>query len=221
MPENGRSDPEDPGDIGRRVAHRRRELGLSRDELAEAAGMATDYLAYLEERPAELTAGGILRLSKALDVPVGYLLGEGVDLPPGRGRAGTHPVLSELDAAACTRLLAPGGVGRVVLVQDRGPVAIPVNFTVLDGDVVFRTSPGFAAAVVAGQEVGFEVDHVDDALHEGWSVLVSGRAERLTDPGEVVRARALEVEPWAGGDRDDLVRIVPDEVSGRRIRVEH
>ncbi|WP_406405454.1 helix-turn-helix domain-containing protein [Streptomyces sp. NBC_01643] len=38
-----------PGDVGRRVAARREELGLSRQEVAERSGSATTYIQYLEE----------------------------------------------------------------------------------------------------------------------------------------------------------------------------
>ncbi|SDH96608.1 Helix-turn-helix domain-containing protein, partial [Sinosporangium album] len=38
-----------PGDIGRRVARRREDLGLTREQLAERTGMDPGYLAYLEE----------------------------------------------------------------------------------------------------------------------------------------------------------------------------
>jgi len=66
--------------------------------------------------------------------------------------------------------------------------------------------------------VSFEVDHLDEALAEGWSVLVSGEARVVTDPGELAAVSALGVAPWAGGDRDSYVRIIASEVTGRRIR---
>ncbi|MFD5498055.1 DUF1918 domain-containing protein, partial [Streptomyces sp. NPDC127091] len=43
----------DPGDLGRRVATERTRRGLSREETARRARMAPDYLAYLEEHPAD------------------------------------------------------------------------------------------------------------------------------------------------------------------------
>ncbi|MGX1246953.1 hypothetical protein RKD46_008057 [Streptomyces pseudovenezuelae] len=44
-----------PGDLGRRLLHRRGELGLTRREVADRAGMAPGYLRYLEESPAAHT----------------------------------------------------------------------------------------------------------------------------------------------------------------------
>jgi len=36
--------------------------------------------------------------------------------------------------------------------------------------------------------VSFDVDHIDDALGEGWSVLVSGDARLATGPAELERS---------------------------------
>jgi transcriptional regulator with XRE-family HTH domain len=56
-----------PGDLGRRVAQRRRELGLSRQELAERAGMAAPYIEYLEDKAARVPIFSVTRLALALD----------------------------------------------------------------------------------------------------------------------------------------------------------
>ena len=110
-------------------------------------------------------------------------------------------------------------MGRVVFTDRRGPVALPVNFRVLDNDVVFRTEAGSTVlASLPEQEVSFEVDHLDEALTEGWSVLISGVGRALVDPTEREQARSLSIAPWAGGERDAYVRLVPSQVTGRRIR---
>jgi len=201
------------------VAARRRELGLTREQLEDKAGMASGYVDYLEQSPAEPGAGTIFRLAAALETTAADLLGAGQGLPPGPGRAAAHPVLEALSGEECARLLAPGGVGRLVTVDARGPVALPVNFAVIDGDIVFRTDPGSPIAASDGRQVGFEVDRVDEVMHEGWSVLVTGKARRVTDAGEVgeeLGGRA--VEPWAGGERDVYFRLKATETSGRHIR---
>jgi hypothetical protein len=66
--------------------------------------------------------------------------------------------------------------------------------------------------------VSFEVDHLDGALSEGWSVLVSGEASPVTAQAELDKVTALAIDPWAGGDRDVYIRIVASEITGRRIR---
>ena len=65
--------------------------------------------------------------------------------------------------------------------------------------------------------MSFEVDRVDEAMSEGWSVLVTGRLRRVS-PDELRRLENLGVEPWAGGPRSVYLRLELREVSGRRIR---
>lgn len=72
--------------------------------------------------------------------------------------------------------------------------------------------------MAAGTEAAFEVDHIDDAPSQGWSVLVFGRAEYVTDPAAARHlVGAARSAPWAGGDRELRVRIAPERVTGRRI----
>ncbi len=210
----------DPGDVGRRVARRRTELGLTREEVAARAGMAPAYVEYVEHQPAHLTTESLMRLAGALQTTPRELMGGAADLPPGRRGTARHPVLEKLDPAECRRLIAPGGVGRVVFTTPSGPVALPVNFSVVDGEIVFRTAADSVIAEYARGEVAFEVDHLDEAMSQGWSVLVSGRAERVDDPFDPARLRErAPVEPWAGGRREVYVRIHPVTVTGRRITV--
>lgn len=165
-----------------------------------------------------MSPGAVLRLAVALDTTAVELLGEGFDLPPGRGAPAPHPVLEVLTGEECTELLEPGGIGRVVLADARGPLALPVNFVVLDGDIVFRTKSDSPLATTEGAQVGFEIDRIDDAMREGWSVMVTGRLRRIVDHDELALARGRNVEPWAGGERDVYLCLTPQEVSGRRIR---
>jgi nitroimidazol reductase NimA-like FMN-containing flavoprotein (pyridoxamine 5'-phosphate oxidase superfamily) len=126
-----------------------------------------------------------------------------------------HPVLEHLTTEQCEDHLSAGGVGRIVLSTGRGPEAFPVNFIFTDGVVVFRTSDAMTGAVVG--VVAFEVDHIDETMSEGWSVLVRGHARLIEEPGERLAIAQLDLEPWAGGARLNLVAITPFEVSGRVI----
>ena len=123
---------------------------------------------------------------------------------------------SVLHSAECMELIAPGGVGRVGFASATGQEIIPVNFAMLDGDVVFRALSSGLLARLAGVRVGFEVDRIDDATKSGWSVLVQGTMIRITDRALLARGRNA-VRAWAGGDRDSFMRIRPDRVSGRRV----
>ncbi|WP_189862058.1 pyridoxamine 5'-phosphate oxidase family protein [Streptomyces poonensis] len=209
------------GDLGRRIARRRKQLGLTREETALRAGMAPGYLRYLEEHPGAAPGQGVLlRLAGALGTTVSELAGGDADLPPGTEQAAPRPVFTDVGTKECWELLATHGVGRLALSTCSGLVVVPVNYSVVEDAIVFRTAPGTAPAQAPGHQVAFEVDRIDDALSQGWSVLVRGRARAVTDPDAV---RRLEEEaysrPWAGGKRDMWVCIDPDLVTGRRITV--
>ncbi len=64
-----------PGDLGRRIAGRRRQLGWSRAELAVKAGLSVSYVTYLETRPALVTMTCLLELADALGTTAEALLG--------------------------------------------------------------------------------------------------------------------------------------------------
>jgi len=96
------------------------------------------------------------------------------------------------------------------------------------GDVVFRAfanssiirslGSGEATNGDLGHEpVGFEVDHFDDALSEGWSVIATGQIHEVVD-GERAKAEALRIEPWTASDRDCYVRMRISDVSGWHVR---
>jgi nitroimidazol reductase NimA-like FMN-containing flavoprotein (pyridoxamine 5'-phosphate oxidase superfamily) len=124
----------------------------------------------------------------------------------------------ELSSAECFGLLAAHHLGRVVLVDDRGPAVFPVNF-VLDGHtVLFRTDAGTKLdAAVRGAYVAFEIDGADEATRTGWSVLVRGEAIEVTDLDDLARVRQMPLYPWVPGAKSHYVRILPASLSGRRI----
>jgi nitroimidazol reductase NimA-like FMN-containing flavoprotein (pyridoxamine 5'-phosphate oxidase superfamily) len=209
------------GDLGRRLATRRAQLGLSREETATKAGIAPGYLKHLEENPgATPNRGTLLSLAAALETTVPELTGAATDLPPGLERAARAPELTELSADECRALLGTHGVGRIAVTTESGPGIVPVNYSVTDGAIVFRTASGTTPSLAAGHQVAFEVDHIDDAFSRGWSVVVRGRARTVTDVDEAHRlVEQAYSTPWAGGWRDLWVRVEPDSITGRRINV--
>ncbi|HEX5294164.1 MAG TPA: pyridoxamine 5'-phosphate oxidase family protein [Streptosporangiaceae bacterium] len=215
-----RSGPLGGGDLGRRILEQRRRAGLTRRAAAGLAGMSGSYLRYLETSPAPRpTPGDLDRLAGTLGTTPASLLGVGLAGPPGQTRPSAPPQAEPLSPEQCQDYLGGGGVGRLVFTAERGPVAEPVSYRMHGPDIVFRTSARSELAAAAAQpRVSFEVDQLDDVLAEGWSVLVSGRAAVVTDPVELAELVRLGVRPWAGGEKDCYLRIVADEVSGRRIR---
>ena len=210
--------PPGPGDLARRVVHRRNELGLTTEELAKRVGIDPTYLRYFERNAdARLSAGTLNLMALVLGTTPSALTGGDIDRAPGRGRAGSHPSLETLAREHCEAHLASGGVGRIVFSTERGPVALPVNFEFTDGAVIFSTDEAKADLLATQPVVGFEIDRVDEAFSEGWSVLVSGPAHRVVDPDEVLRLSSLDLEAWAGGDRHTLVKLTLVTVTGRVI----
>jgi len=212
--------PPDPGDLSRRIAQRRAELHLSQAQAAARAGLSLRYLEYLERYPARPSPAALRQLAAALRTTPAALLGGGANVPPGQCRPAGLRVVSKLMPAECRRLIAPGGVGRIAFGTISGPVVVPVNFAVLADTVVIRTAEGTVIDGHAHEQVALEVDHLDEALCQGWSVLVRGPAHRVAHPAELRRLQEeAAVWPWAGGEREVYVRIVPREISGRRIEL--
>jgi uncharacterized protein len=126
----------------------------------------------------------------------------------------------ELSKSECFALLAGEQLGRVAVVDDRGPVVFPVNFVLSRHMVVFRTDEGTKLdAACRGSRVAFEIDGTDTAARTGWSVLVRGEAIEVTEPAELARLRKLPLGPWAPGAKTHYVRILPAVLTGRRIGV--
>ena len=142
---------------------------------------------------------------------------------PGResqapGHAAHEWALRTLSPAECYGLLEAGGIGRVGFAAADGIMMLPVNFAVTRKTIVFRTAPDTLLAVYANGQVSFEADHFDEALHTGWSVLLTGRAHAVTGERELRQLEeGLRLEPWAAGPRDVYVRITPTRISGRRL----
>lgn len=128
--------------------------------------------------------------------------------------------LVTLPADECLSLLNDASIGRLAWVRDDGRITvIPVNYAVDAQSVVFRTSEGIARELsVASPVPAFQVDEMEQALHVGWSVLVHGDLERLRATDEVERLDAL-VKPWTGEDLPAMLRLVPQRITGRQIRV--
>lgn len=123
-----------------------------------------------------------------------------------------------LSRPQCMELLRSSFVGRVVVSDGALPAAFPVNFALLNDDVIFRTAAGSTLeAASAGEIVAFEVDDSDPQHKAGWSVLVQGPAELVNEAEDLARVRTLELEPWATVVRTDVIRIRSELVSGRRL----
>ncbi|WP_327287495.1 helix-turn-helix domain-containing protein [Streptomyces sp. NBC_01198] len=207
-----------PGDLARRIGQRRVHLGLSENALAVQSGMAPRYLQQLLAQGPAFDPGGFLRVAAVLGMRYEDLLEGRSDPAPGQSAPAPHPVLTRLTTAECWDRLGEHGVGRVALASRPAPMVFPVNYAVEGRSILYRTASEGPAAAASGAEISFQADRIDDRHSDGWSVLMSGAAERIDDP-DTTRRLAEEgvVEPWAGGDRPLWIRIEPTETTGRTI----
>jgi len=127
--------------------------------------------------------------------------------------------VTDLAANACWDLLRSQEVGRLaVSIADR-PDIFPVNYVVDHGTVVFRTAEGTKLAGAVHRDVAFEADGYEPDTGEAWSVVVKGRGEEVSRGHELLDTADLPLFPWHGAAKPRFVRVVPDDISGRRFHV--
>lgn len=128
------------------------------------------------------------------------------------------PWVEYLTEAECWQLVAAAPFGRIAVLVDSAPEVYPINHVVDGETIVFRTDPGSKLhGIERSPSVSFEIDGADVDEHTGWSVLVKGRAVELVDPEDLERAQALPLHFWGVGTKSHWIRIVPTEVTGRRV----
>ena len=126
--------------------------------------------------------------------------------------------LEILSTDECLDLLRSQTLGRVAVQIGATPAILPVNYALLDDDVVFRTDPGTKlSAALMRTMVAFEVDDTDPATYAAWSVLVVGYSEQVRDHATLARVDALGLEPWVTEGLDFVVHIRTRTISGRRL----
>jgi Pyridoxamine 5'-phosphate oxidase len=107
-----------------------------------------------------------------------------------------------LDEAECLRLLGTGGLGRLVYNSRYGLMALPVEYRLYEGSVVFRTTQDTftdedlrTGIAHAEYNVAFEIDQIDLETREGWTVLVRGAAHHADTEAERTSIMDAGVEP--------------------------
>jgi nitroimidazol reductase NimA-like FMN-containing flavoprotein (pyridoxamine 5'-phosphate oxidase superfamily) len=118
----------------------------------------------------------------------------------------TDDAWSRLRSKSVGRLsIAPGGL----------PDVVPLNFLMMDGQILLRTRGGYVVAALAvNKHVAFEVDEL--AGTDIWSVVVRGTAKVIADPAEIDRAQRAPMWTWPDRETDTFIRITPAQVTGRR-----
>ncbi|HEY2654080.1 MAG TPA: pyridoxamine 5'-phosphate oxidase family protein [Solirubrobacteraceae bacterium] len=127
----------------------------------------------------------------------------------------------ELSREECLKLLASHSFGRLAVnMGDGAPVIRPVNylFDLPSQSVVFRTAPGSKFhALLRSADAAFEIDGIDERSRTGWSVIIRGMTEEMTNQSDIRRLDRLGLQPWAPGDKRHWMHIRAWTVSGRRI----
>lgn len=119
----------------------------------------------------------------------------------------------------CERLLSEQEIGRVAVVTAGEPLVLPVLYSYARGSVVFRTAAGEKLdAAWQNAAAAFEIDGWDTSSHTGWSVLLRGQAEAVTQQDEIADLEQLELDEWIPSEQPTTwVRIRSLEITGRRI----
>lgn len=126
--------------------------------------------------------------------------------------------LDVLDRDECLALLERSVLGRVALSMGALPTILPVNFRMVDGDVVFRTGVGSKLdAAARGAVIAFEVDAFDPIEHTGWSVVVTGVAQDRASLERVNVISDTAIPRWAPAGSARTLFLPTAMISGRRI----
>ena len=132
---------------------------------------------------------------------------------------GSLPVV--LKPEECWRLLESAVVGRLAMAVAGEVDIFPVNYVIDEETLLIRTAEGtkLVEVVISGR-LAFEVDGLDAAAGEAWSVVIKGHGEVLDTFDEIYHAQDLTLHPWHAPDRKErFVRVVPERLSGRRFRL--
>jgi nitroimidazol reductase NimA-like FMN-containing flavoprotein (pyridoxamine 5'-phosphate oxidase superfamily) len=95
----------------------------------------------------------------------------------------------------CFQLLGTARVGRIGWSVRGLPSVLPVSFCVSDDHIVLR---GGAPPAICGQVVAFQVDDLEAADAEAWSVVVTGVAFKVVDTTDCCEAIGITTELVSG-----------------------
>lgn len=144
---------------------------------------------------------------------------------PSGSEMGARRVVEPLDEASCTELLSTGRIARLIYNSRFGPVALPSEYKIHEGSIVFRTYRATfteddlrTGIAHAEYQVVVEVDHVDPDAREGWVVLVRGTAHQVDTEAERASISNVGLESWVEGEPEHFIRVEPISIAGLRIR---
>jgi hypothetical protein len=101
------------------------------------------------------------------------------------------------------------------------PEIFPVNYVVDHSALVIRTGDGTKVEAIRDRSprVAFEIDGFDPDAATAFSVVIKGQAKEINAPEELRETVSLDVAPLQSGVKNHFVRILAEEVTGRRFPV--
>jgi|GEM_PF-310505 len=127
------------------------------------------------------------------------------------------PKVERLAASACWEYLQSTELGRLAVDNaDGAPDIFPVNYIAHEGALYIRTARDAKLLHIAQHPmVAFEVDGETGDEHY-WSVVVRGRAERVTRDDEIRDSGIRRLASWSPTAKHFVIKVVANTVTGRR-----
>jgi nitroimidazol reductase NimA-like FMN-containing flavoprotein (pyridoxamine 5'-phosphate oxidase superfamily) len=138
--------------------------------------------------------------------------------------------IDEMSSKEIHELLHKVGYGHLGFIPEGKPCVMPMHYYLEDSDIYLFTTEGMKTHDIdASPEVCLQVEEIHAPSH--WrSVMVNGRADRLTEQPDIDRARQFITErnptlspainrtwtdSWGRAEVVAIYRIHPSEMSGR------
>jgi uncharacterized protein len=138
--------------------------------------------------------------------------------------------IDEMGQKEIHELLLQVGYGHLGCVHEGKPYVIPMQYYLKDSDIYLFTTVGMKTHDIdANPEICLQVEALHDPLH--WrSVIVNGRADRLTEQQDInhamqfIKERNSKLSPainrtwidsWGRAEVVAIYRIHPSEMTGR------
>ena len=138
--------------------------------------------------------------------------------------------IDEMSSEEIQGFLQQVGYGHLGFIHEGKPYVMPMHYYLEDSDIYLFTTEGMKTHDIdANPEICLQVEEIHDPLH--WrSVIVNGRAERLTEQQDIdqamkfIKERNPKLSPainrtwsdsWGRAEVIAIYRIHLDEMSGR------
>lgn len=139
--------------------------------------------------------------------------------------------IEDMPAGEMHDLLNRVGFGHLGCIHRNRPYVVPIHYAYHSQDIYFFTTEGTKTdAISDNPEVCLQVEEVHDSSH--WrSVMVNGRAEKVTDPEEMEHAMQIiternptltpainltQLDAWGRANITAIYRVRPEVIDGRK-----